>query len=508
MHSLLRGLTALTALGASGLAHASWQRASTAHFVIYANESPSDLLAFATKLERFDKAVRYVRAMEEPQIGDGNRLTVFVVPGVGAVQKLAGDRTGNVYGYYSGRATGSIAVVPRSAGSGEPWELSADAVFFHEYAHHMMFANFQTPLPEWFIEGFAEFFSTAQINKDGSVGLGIPPLFRAYGLIEGSIDIERLLSGNFAKMDEMQRESAYGRSWLLTHYINFNPERSEQLNIYVQLLAKGTKSVEAAREAFGDLKKLDRALDGYLLQSKIKYLKLGKMEVKSASIEIQPLSPGGAAVMMDRIRSKAGVNAKTAEPLAARVRAIAKIYPGDLLVERTLAEAELDAGHADASLAAADRALKADPRDVEALIFKGRAMASGDAADRFATARKYFLAANAVDHEDPEPLMYFYQAFVMQGIRPTANAVAALHYASDLAPQDLGLRLISARQFLIDGKAREARQALVPVAYDPHGEAVTAIARAVVERIDAGDSGAALKLVEAKVAEPDDKSKK
>ena len=83
---LLLALTSLTALAASP-AHAAWQRASSKHFIIYSDENPNDLRWFADRLERFDSAVRNVRAMSDPTIGDGNRLTVFVVRDAGAASE-------------------------------------------------------------------------------------------------------------------------------------------------------------------------------------------------------------------------------------------------------------------------------------------------------------------------------------------------------------------------------------------------------------------------------------
>ena len=94
-------------------AQAGWYQASSKHFVIYADESPKALSDFANRLERFDQAVRYVRRMDDPPVGDGNRLTVFVLPSVGAVQKLmGGDRF--IEGFYSGRASGSCAGFSRA----------------------------------------------------------------------------------------------------------------------------------------------------------------------------------------------------------------------------------------------------------------------------------------------------------------------------------------------------------------------------------------------------------
>ena len=111
--------------------------------------------------------------------------------------------------------------------------------------------------------------------------------------------------------------------------------------------------------------------------------------------------------------------------------------------------------------------MKANSRDTKALIFKGRAIAgraeklSGDQKRAaFQQARTLFIAANKLDTEDPEPLVEFYQSYVAERVRPTANAVDGLHYASELAPQDDGLRLNSALRYLEEGKPLEAKQAL------------------------------------------------
>ena len=61
-------------------ASAAWNVAQSKHFVIYADDNPKHLLQFAGQLERFDQAVRYATRMDDPEIGKGNRLTVFVVP--------------------------------------------------------------------------------------------------------------------------------------------------------------------------------------------------------------------------------------------------------------------------------------------------------------------------------------------------------------------------------------------------------------------------------------------
>jgi len=495
-----RALAGLVAVSMGSICSAAWLRAGSTHFIIYADENPAQLRAFAEKLERFDDAVRHVRNMDDPPIGDGNRLTVFVVRSDGEVQKLIHDKTGDVRGFYIPRASGSVAFVPRKSGSGSEWDLDADIVFFHEYAHHLMMQDLNAPVPPWLVEGFAEFMSTASFEKDGSVDLGIAAKHRAYSLMLGTkLPIERILDGSNPKIGTEEGESLYARGWLLTHYLTFEPSRRGQLDKYLDGIAHGIDPLQSARTAFGDLKQLDREIDRYVERPKLNFIKVSASAIKGGSIDMQVLSEGASAVLPFRIQSKRGVNQETAEPLAAQVRAVEARYPGDELVELTLAEAELDAGHFDASEAAADRSLKIDPRSTEGMIFKGRAI--GQRAEKlegaarhaaFAEARDLFIAANKIDTEDPEPLALYYRTYLQEGVRPTTNAISALHYASDLAPQDKGLRMTSAVAYLKEGKFAEAKRALTPVAYDPHGGGLADVARAMIGKIDSGNATAAL----------------
>jgi hypothetical protein len=397
-----------------------------------------------------------------------------------------------------------MAVVPRSGLSA--WgtaEFTADTIFFHEYAHHMMFQEIDSPLPEWLIEGFAEMMSTASFEKDGSVWLGRAAAHRAQGIFWGErIPLETMLAANYGKLSDGFRESIYGRGWLLTHYLNFEPTRTGQLDKYLAALEAGTNSLDAAKQAFGDLQILDRDLTRYTLQRKINALRIPASLLKLAPIEVTSLSTGGAEVLPLRLQSKMGVNQTTAEPLAVKVRAVQARYPGDLLVERTLAEAEYDSKHFEASEAAADRALAADPKSTEAMIYKGRSIAARallpSASDKklIADARDWFMKANAIDSEDPEPLMEYFRSYVDAREVPTKNAIDALHYASNLAPQDSSLRMTSAMQYLRDKDLKQARQTISPIAYNPHGRQVATMARAMIERIDAGDAQGALKTAE------------
>jgi len=491
------GLSFTLLLACSSPGIAAWHEAKSKHFIIYADQRPEVLKAFATKLEKFDKAVRILRASDDPPIGDAGRLTIYVLSDTEAVSKLAVGKDSSIAGFYLARASGSVAFVPKKSGGGREWEIDADTIFFHEYAHHMMLQNADDAIPAWLVEGFAEFFSTAQFPKDGSVQLGTPANHRSYGLFAlGKPSVEELLGKSLNRRSDQQMDALYGLSWLLTHYLTFDPSRNGQLPKYLGAFGRGDDSLVAARATFGDLKQLDKDLDLYLRRNKFQYLQVAGSRLSVDGIEVRPLRPGEAAMAPVRMRSVRGVNNKTAPKVAADARAAAAGFPGDPAVQTALAEAEFDVRNYAAAEAAADLALKADPAFAPAMIYKGKAKMEAaaskpDSAD-WKAIRSWFTKANRIDPEDAEPLMLFYESYRASGERPTKNAIDGLHYALLLVPQDERLRMMIVSQLMTDKRFAEARQSLAPLAYSPHLSDGRELAREIMDALGRDDPQAAL----------------
>jgi len=362
-------------------------------------------------------------------------------------------------------------------------------------------------------EGFAEFFATARIGKDGSVTIGLPPQYRAYGiLVSNDLELDQMLGASYRNLTDTQVNELYGKGWLLVHYMNFNEERRGQLAKYLEAIHNGNSAIDAAKTAFGDIKALQKELGRYK-RGKIPGLVVGADRLKVGAIDVRPLTAGEAAVMDVHIRSTRGVNDKTAPGVAADARKAAIPYPNDPFAQSVLAEAEYDAGNFEAAEAATDRALAADPNHIRSLIYKGRArfqLASKDAkkAD-WKGVRTWFTRANKLDTENAEPLMLFYLSYVRQGIEPTKNAVDALLYAQALAPQDDGLRGMAVQQLLIDDRTAEAKHLFAPLAFQPHlSDEWRDLFGRVMEAISTGDSKGALKLMEQGPAKATDGVKK
>lgn len=493
---------------------AEWREASSRHFLVYSEGSAQSLQEFATKLERFDKAMRLRLGFPDEDLGPGNRVRVFVVDDMAEVQRLGRARGSGIAGFYSGRAGGSIAVVPRSSGAGGRNDLDPATILLHEYSHHMMLQSASAAYPAWFREGFAEFYSTARFEKDGSLGFGAAANHRAWSLVGMSpLPIELLFDPTRRKLSRDEWvATVYGRGWLLTHYLTFDRARSGQLSAYLEAVNAGRGSLEAAEAAFGDLKALDKELKAYLKRRMIPYLPMKAELLRVQPVAVRALRPGENAIMNLWMRSQVGVTEADAAQVARDMRKAAAPFPDDPAVQAALAEAEYDAGDLAAADAAAGRALTADPKNIDALIYRARvafdrAKASA-ASDESAwkNVRRLIGQANRADPNHPEPLILYYRSFAAEGKAPTPLAVDGLLQAFALAPQDLGLRMNAARQLLVDGKSAEARRALAPIAFDPHGGPLAQAVAAVIAKLDSSGAKAALEAWDSATKETEKKS--
>jgi hypothetical protein len=312
------------------------------------------------------------------------------------------------------------------------------------------------------------------------------------------LPLEKVISGDYNKLNSEQQDHIYGRGWLIFHYLSFAPARQGQLKTYLAALQSGKNGLESAKLAFGDLKTFSGELDKYLMQKRLPVRRIAATSIEIGQIAVEPLGPGEAAFMKVRTRSTVGVDEKAAKQLVLEGRRAASPFRNDPVVQGYLAEVEHDASNWVEADAAASRALAADPENVQALIYKGRVaiarLSEGKSTDKVAwrTARNWFVKASRIDMEDPEPKVLYHSSFAAEGLPPTRNAVEALTYAMDLVPQDKSLRLQVAHQHLTDGKLAEAQTALAPVAYNPHGGTVRDWAVKVMARLKAGDSKGAL----------------
>ncbi len=472
MKSWLPALAIALGLVPTG-ATAHWRKASSEHFVIYADDSEGDLRNFGETLERYHAAMAYLVDRDQKPPSPSNRVTIYVVGSERKVQKLMGGDSKFVGGFYIPRAGGSRAFVQKIGSIRKDPDMSV-TILLHEYAHHFLMSSSRFAMPRWMNEGAAEFYASAAFPRDGGIDIGRPAAHRAYELFNArDVSLEELFDPEvYAERRGKRYDAFYGRSWLLYHYLFFNDARQGQLAKYWTALVNGAAPLDAARTAMGDLDQLDDELDDYLNARRMMQISLKPESLPIGPVTVTELSEGMDDMIDVQIRSQRGVSRELALEIVEDARRIAADYPGDARVLAALSEAEFDAGNPDRAIAAADAALAIDPTLPNPYVQKGYALfakaeEAGADADWDAALRPW-VALNRLENDHPLPLIYFYRIAQMRGGKVPELARNALEWASQLAPFDLGLAYQTALMQASEGKIALARSTLLPVAFDPH----------------------------------------
>lgn len=512
----MRFILGLFVIAFSVPAHADWHVAESDNFVIYADDQAKDLHAFGEALESYNAALNLLSKREATKPSPSNRLTIFVVGSQNEIGKLADDKSKTIAGFYIPRAGSSVAFVPdiRMRGRETDWSMT---VLLHEYAHHYFISNTTIAMPRWVDEGAAEFFASAKFERDGGLSIGRPARHRAAELAYArDVSVEELVDPKLYEEKKGKRYDAfYGRAWALYHYLYFSESRTGQLHKYLEGMSNGVDQVEAAEQAFGDLGDLQKDLDRYLDQRRIKVWNLGADVLTSNPVRVSKLSQGEADVMPLRIRSQRGVSRDQALELLPQVQKVAAEFPRDAAVLAALAEAEHDAGNFDRAIAAADAALAIDPTAKNALVQKGFALfakaAEADDEDAaYSAAMKPFSALNRLENDHPLPLIYYYLSFEQRGVEPDETARHALERAAQLSPFDRSLAMRAGLMQAREGKIELARHTLGPVATNPHGGNMASEAQRFIDQMEGVPEGTewsprpVLDLAEAIVASTSD----
>lgn len=474
-------------------AHAEWRKSETRHFTIYSEGSELALRNFSIKVERFDTVLRRLFRVSDEDVPQ--KLTIFMLPSAAAVAKASAAGK-NVAGIYIPTGEGSIAIVNRTNGNSE-YDLDADAVLFHEYSHHFMTRYFPVAYPAWYVEGFAEFLATTDFTREGNAKRGMPPYYRAYGLlVETPIPVDRLLTSNVSDVPTDKRDAFYGRSWLLVHYLNFFEMRKGQLGKYLNAINDGATNVDAARSAFGDFKQLDRKLNAYL-HKRLTFVTESVATPAPANVDITQVSPGAGATitMMQFLQLRRGVGEKDLQGLIATLSTSAQKFPEDAEPLLLLAEASYLADDDAGAIRAADAALLVAAKLSRAMLAKGRAMLRqniklnvSDAA-RWKEARGWIVKANRADVNDPMPLFAYYESFRQQGLQPNPAALEGLARAYQMVPEDRDVRMTYASALAAEKKFAPAIRLIETIAFDPHNGPGAEQARETFKKLHAAQDG-------------------
>jgi len=467
--AIVVGLALLVAF-AAGPARAEWWKAESERFVVYGEGNPRQLVEYTQKLETFDRLLRWRMGLPTDE-APLRKLPVYLVSPSGLSRVSPGIGSG-VAGFYAAREENIFAVALR----GE----MGDDVLLHEYAHHFMMQNFSYSYPAWFVEGFAEYFMTAEITDDRIV-VGKYNEHRGSWLRATSwISMKDLLAKRAGQVRQ-RSETYYPLAWLLTHWFMADDQRSRMLNAYLLDVGAGGDSVEAMPRATGMSNgELRRTLRRYM--NRIPYYEIRNAFPK-ADVTLARLPASADDFLLMNLRLT-GVPERYGDSTLTEVRRLAARHPDDPDAMVALGHAEIHLGDRDAGEAVLRRLIEAHPDHVSALQYLATSKldrAGEEGADGRALrgeARALLARAYQLDDANYRTFLLLSEAGERGPAYPTENDIATRELALQLAPQLDKARLALAEIYMDAGRNADAIRTIEPLANDPHGgeEATAALA--------------------------------
>jgi tetratricopeptide (TPR) repeat protein len=478
-------VTILAAMLAPARTEAEMRAARSTHFTVYSDGGEDDLRDFAEELEQFESLMRLLA-----DAGTDNAaprpLPVFLFDSADDIQDTLGTHA-SIAGFYKATERGALMIASRDRRSrfGDDTD-HALVVMFHEVAHHFMLRNFPAAYPGWFVEGFAELYSTVRFERNGKITIGeaLPDRLRMIARL-GLYPLDKLLVEPPQGLSDTAMGRYYATAWLLCHYLRISGERKGELDAYLRAVAGGQPSIAAANASFaGGVEGLEKDLRGYSRRSTLHYYEVKGIAAAEVPVTIAAMPESFDALYRDQVRWMTEPRGDLRQDFIDEVRRTAPRYPADPFALSLLAEADYAAGDLDAAERAADAAIAVDPSDIRAWVRKAYvAMDRAEKADPKAAetlwraAKDDIVAANRADHDAPRPLIANYHLYLRMGERPNDLAFSGLLRAFELLPQCAELRLETAFALAMRDRKKDAAALLAPLVNDPHDSRVREAAR-------------------------------
>src|SRR5579872_179963 len=290
----------------------NWIEVRSPHFRIVTDSNEKQGRQIAGQFERMRSLVHV--AFPQLQVDYGRPLVVLAVRDKREFQalepeSLLGKGALQLNGLFV-RTTEMNSVLMRLDAEGS----NPYAVVYHEYTHLMLSKAPNIPL--WLDEGMAQFYENTELYEK-SAALGGANSRNVRLLLENpQLPLATLFTVDETSPYYREKEKGsmfHAESWALVHYLLFRDYESKtsKVNEYVSLLAQNVDAVTAAIQVFGDLKKLQAALEHYIMQGSFNYFRTTALaKVDDSSFEVEGLT----AVDVDALKANVlAYNGRTAE---------------------------------------------------------------------------------------------------------------------------------------------------------------------------------------------------
>ncbi|HEV7499998.1 MAG TPA: hypothetical protein VGQ33_08350, partial [Vicinamibacteria bacterium] len=270
------------------------------------------------------------------------------------------------------------------------------------------------------------------------------------------LPIETLLAADAASplYNERDRSSIfYGQSWAVVHYLMHGDRGAQlpRLASYLNLIGKGVDSVEAGRQAFGDLKAFERQVASYVRGFQFFMRPVPTPNVPAEkTFETRPVPPAEVMAVHAMLHAVSGRKAEARSEADEAVRLDPQLALGWQALARVNSE---DEKMEDAQRAAAE-AVRVDARSAGAHHLLGSiAWRRGD------TATAEAELARATELSDAFTVSHVMLAVLRNGLgRPNDQVIPHVRRALELEPGNAHFQLMLSSVLRDRGDAVNARR--------------------------------------------------
>jgi len=493
---------AILLVGATGLCAradaADWSRVESDHFVITTDGPSRKAESYAQRIEAFRYVALMMLGADASSTRTQGKLDIYLLRNQEQIRKIRPGFSEWVAGVYFTCDEGSLAYATLQDNWAHDGSDAGLMTLLHEYSHHLMFQSSTAYYPAWYVEGFAEYMSTASMD-DGVVSLGNPQPGRVRTLGQDRwISFDTVLSplalnnGDKAN-NERVVDSFYAQSWLLAHYMLNDSERTKKFNAYFARVGAGEDPVAAFEPATGiPVSSLEHLLKNYL--AALPVITVHSKDIPNATPKAQALPEDARSWLLDASLLKTCMAKPQGEAVLAQLRALASA-PTGVSADLRLARDRAEILFGDAKVASDDLVAHAVDDDASfdahylmgrTLMLRGQGLQGDARSGVFAQAKEQFLKAYRLRKLDAANL--YFLSYTLPGGGTNVNVVNAARGAHTLAP---GIGSYAIHEALVDleaGQPDKALQALTPLTSSAHDPGRAARMRAAVDAIRAGKS--------------------
>lgn len=492
-----------------------WLRAESQNFIVYSDTSHGAVSTLLDQLENFDYVLRNFSQLDSETTRP--KVTLYYLSDARDLATIDKDAPEHAVGLYASCASGvtGFAVHGDFKAGDEPVqsqpEDTAMVAVFQAYARHFFYSHFPQRTPQWYIEGYASYFSTMRFDGSDAI-IGLPPaafdiylrdldfgrahpqlewrdvlldnqVYQPGGIADTGLNNDyahiaarpqREVRGNADLAGQARTSYEYeARAWLLTHWLLSSHDNLPHLQAYLARRDAGDTPLTALKTAF-------RLSEGGLattLRDHLHDLTAGRSSLKAlpvATVTFVDLPAAAENLLLKTAALSTCPTPVYGRQLLGDIRVEAAKFPDNGFAQATLAKAEVMYGDPNKAVPWLQAHLKDVPQDADSQALLGQAelaIARSDPgstqAQESAAAVQAFAEAARLDAQSAADAYGFARARIFDTGKVDDDAAGAAVLAAQLAPEVDAYAFNAALAYAYAGKRDQAIAMLKPIASDP-----------------------------------------